>query len=80
MYSGGGERGKRLHIAQRMYEKDTDLSNEHVGNEDFSHVVGWTQRHTQPVIQALIRQIVGAEDLPVFAYGPSTTSNLLDWK
>lgn len=70
MYSGGGERGKRLDIAQRMNEKDTDQNNEYMGNENFSPIVGWSQEHTQPVIQALIRQIPGAEDSLVFCIWP----------
>lgn len=48
-----------------MNQKDTDQNNEHKGNEDFSAVAGWTQGHTQPVTQVLVRQTVGAEGWPV---------------
>lgn len=50
MYAGGGERGKRLYFAQRMNQKDTDQNNEHIGNENLSPVVGWTQGLIQPLI------------------------------
>lgn len=58
-------------------KEDTDQNKEHMGSEDFSPIVSWTQRHTQPVI----RQTVGAEHQPFFSgHVPCTTFDLLNWK
>ena len=50
------------------------------GNENFSPVSSRTRGHTQPGVQAPLRQAVGPEGLPVFVHVPFTTSDLLNWK
>lgn len=44
-------------------KEDIDQNKEHMGMESFSLLVGWTQRHTWPVV----RQRVGAEHQPFFS-------------
>ena len=50
------------------------------GNENFSPISSRTRGHTQPVVQAPLRQAVGPEGLPVFVHVPFATSDLLNWK
>ena len=49
-------------------------------NENFSPISSQTRGHTQPGVQAPLRQAVGPEGLPVFVHVPFTTSDLLNWK
>lgn len=56
-----------------MDKEDTDQNKEHMGSEDFSPAVGWTQKHTQPVV----RQIVGVEHQMLFSgHVPYTTFDM----
>lgn len=61
-------------------KEDTDQNKKHMGREDFSPIVGWAQRHTCTIIQACLREAVGAEGLPVFVHVPFITLGLLNWK